>query len=563
MMPRTPAIGIQDFSEIIENKCFYVDKTTFIKEWWENMDKVTLIARPRRFGKTLTMSMLEQFFSVKYAKRSDLFNDLSIWTEEKYRKLQGTYPVIFLSFADIKDKNYRDTHTGICQIITDIYARNYFLLNCGILNESEQRYFLSVADDMADRVAAVSLKRLSEYLYRYYGKKVIILLDEYDTPMQEAYVNGYWDELAAFTRSLFNAAFKTNPYLERAILTGITRISKESIFSDLNNLTVVTTTSKIYENSFGFTEQEVFQALEEYNLTNQKQTVKKWYDGFTFGNQRNIYNPWSIIHYLKYKEFSAYWVHTSSNRLVYKLIQESSSEVKSDFEELLRGHSLVKRLDEQIIFSQLTENESAIWSLLLASGYLNVQHCTSDELSIRRYYHLTLTNEEVRMMFEDMVRDWFAREQKNYNAFIKALLSDNIEAMNHYMNKVALNVFSSFDTGNKPSKDVEPEKFYHGFVLGLIVELSNRYTVLSNRESGFGRYDVMLEPKDRQDIAVIMEFKVFHSQKEKSLEDTVKNALQQIKEKRYAASLEAKGISPDRIREYGFAFQGKTVLIGG
>ena len=297
-MARTVGIGIQNFEKIITNNCFYVDKTDFIREWWDSMDDVTLITRPRRFGKTLTMSMVEQFFSVDYANRGDLFEGLSIWNHEKYRELQGTYPVISLSFASVKEKDYKTTRKKICQLLTKLYAEHAFLLDSGVLYETDVAYFRRVSEDMDDSDASLALYQLSDYLYRYYGKKVIILLDEYDTPMQEAYVDGFWDEMVGFTRSMFNAAFKTNPWLERGIMTGITRVSKESIFSDLNNLEVVTTTSDKYATSFGFTEEEVFAALDECGLPSEKKQVKYWYDGFTFGKHEDIYNPWSILNFL-------------------------------------------------------------------------------------------------------------------------------------------------------------------------------------------------------------------------------------------------------------------------
>ena len=326
-MARTVGIGIQDFEKIIENNCFYVDKTYFIKEWWESQDAVTLITRPRRFGKTLTMSMMEQFFSVKYAGRRDLFEGLAVWQEEKFRKLQGTYPVISISFANIKERDYAGKRKKICQLIASEFTRNVFLLDGDCLTEQEKSIFCGKTADMDDVDATLAFNQLSEYLYRYYQKKVIILLDEYDTPMQEAYVDGYWEELTAFTRSLFNATFKTNPYLERAIMTGITRVSKESIFSDLNNLEVVTTTSDKYSEFFGFTEEEVFAALGEFGLSDQQQRVKDWYDGFSFGDRKDIYNPWSIINYIDKKKVGAYWANTSANSLVEKLLREGRANI--------------------------------------------------------------------------------------------------------------------------------------------------------------------------------------------------------------------------------------------
>lgn len=562
-MARTINIGNQNFENIITNRYFYIDKTAFLKEWWENGDTVTLITRPRRFGKTLNLSMVETFFSAEYAGRSDLFEGLSIWEEERYRELQGTCPVISLSFATVKNADYPSALTRICQLLTDLYRRNRFLLEGDLLSTKEKEEYENISQNVPEVVAAMTIHKMSEYLFRYYGRKAVILLDEYDTPLHEAYVNGYWEELIGFIRDMFNAAFKTNPYLDRALMTGITRISRESVFSDLNNLEVVTTTSVKYQDSFGFTQEEVSEALEEYDLSEKEERVKDWYDGFTFGNRTDIYNPWSILNYLEKKKFATYWANTSSNRLISKLIREGSMNAKTMMEDLIRGKSFHTQIDEQIVFDQLDNDECAVWSLLLASGYLKVKNYTIDEETGREDYELTLTNKEVRIMFERMIQGWFKGSASAYNEFIKALLRGDQKAMNAYMNRVALATFSFFDTGKEPSDATEPERFYHGFVLGLMVDLEDRYIITSNRESGFGRYDVLLEPREKCDNAIILEFKVHDPDDGKTLEGTVKAALEQIKQKKYAASMEAKGIPAGRIRTYGFAFEGKKVLIGG
>ena len=527
------SIGNQDFVSIRKNNCFYIDKTDFIREWWENQDSVTLITRPRRFGKTLNMSMTEYFFSVNHVDSRKYFEELNIWSYEKFRELQGSYPVISLSFADIKATTYESARRAIIRKLVRMYSQFEFLRNSEQLNEKDRAYFDSVEETMSDDAAAIAINYMSDYLERYYGKKVIILLDEYDTPLQEAYVHGYWKELTAFVRSLFNSTFKTNPYMERGLLTGITRVSKESIFSDLNNLEVVTTTSEKYSGFFGFTEKEVFNALEYNGLSREEENVRYWYDGFSFGKRKDIYNPWSITKYLDTGEYGTYWADTSGNVLVSNLIRRSPAKIKSEMEDLLQGRTISTDLDEQVIFEQLGRKRGAIWSLLLASGYLKVDRYEMDNRTGKRQYYLKITNHETMLMFEKMIEDWFSEEDSAYGNFKDALIAGNLDYMNQFMNQVALQTFSSFDTGNKPSEEQKPERFYHGFVLGLIVDLADKYRITSNRESGFGRYDVVMEPLKADLDAIVMEFKVQNITKEKSLEQTVENALRQIEEKEY------------------------------
>ncbi len=561
-MKKTVGIGIQDFGKIIEKNCFYVDKTAFIREWWENKDDVTLITRPRRFGKTLNMSMLDYFFSNKHADKGNLFEGLEIWKDKGFRSLQGTYPVIFLSFAGIKHADYKNTIETMNILLRNLFIQYQWLLKEEQFSESDREFFQRISFDMNESTAALSLNILCEWLHRYYGKKVIILLDEYDTPIQESFVYGFWEEMTAFMRALFNNTFKTNPYLERAVMTGITRVSKESIFSDLNNLVVVTTTSNEYETAFGFTEKEVFEAMDSQGIEpEEKENIKFWYDGFTFGNVTDIYNPWSVTMFLDKQKYDTYWANTSSNGLVGKLIREGKKEIKTDFERLLKGECIEANIDEQIVFDQLSKSINSVWSLLLASGYLKVDGILQENPEDDRLYRLMLTNFEVKKMFYKMVAGWF-EQSGEFNDFVSAMFRGDIRSMNRYMNMVALNTFSYFDAGNKPSGRKEPERFYHGFVLGLLVDKAKQYIVKSNRESGFGRYDVVMEPKDVTDTAVIMEFKVFDQEDgEKSLEDTARNALQQIEEKKYAVDLIQRGIPEERILRYGFAFEGETCLI--
>jgi len=564
-MAKVISIGNQSFESIREKDNFYIDKTNFIREWWDNDDTVTLITRPRRFGKTLNMSMLECFFSNKYKDRGDLFEGLEIWNDEKYRKLQGTYPVIFLSFAKIKQNTYEGAVKQIKNELINLYNAFDYIMKSDLYNENEKLQYKSIRVGMDDETAQDALNNLSNYLSRYYGKKVIILLDEYDTPMQEAYVNGYWEELVAFTRSLFNSTFKTNPYLERAIMTGITRVSKESIFSDLNNLKVITVTSDEYSKCFGFTEDEVFAALDEQGLSSEKEKVKLWYDGFTFGDEKDVYNPWSIINFLDEKKYKTYWADSSSNGLVNELIRTGSAEIKKTMETLIAGGTVEKNIDEQIVFEQLKTNKDAVWSLLLASGYLRVETFRTEGRLNKKIYSLKLTNYEVEQMFGTMIERWFGGADVPYNEFINAMLNGDIESMNEYMNRVTRGVISYFDTGKTPS-DEEPERFYHGLVLGLMVEQVDNYILNSNRESGYGRYDIMLEPIDKTNEkypGIVIEFKVINPRKENTLEETVAAALKQIEEKNYDAELVKRGVKEENIHHYGFAFRGKEVLIDG
>ena len=556
-MKKQLSIGIQGFDKLRTEDYYYIDKSDFISEWWENGDDVTLITRPRRFGKTLNMDMVHCFFSNHYKDRGDLFEGLSIWKDEKYRKLQGAYPVIFLSFAGIKETTLSGAKFQIKTLISRLYQENHYLTDSDLLSNTEKKSFENITPYMEDSETTFALNTLCMYLTRYYNQKVIILLDEYDTPMQEAYMGGYWDEFTSFIRSLFNSTFKTNPYLERAIMTGITRVSKESIFSDLNNLNVVTTTSEQYATCFGFTETEVFQALDDFGLSPEQQMVKQWYDGFIFGSQKDIYNPWSITNFLKHRKLRPYWASTSSNQLVSRLIRTASSRIKEQMEELLLGNEISVTFDEQIVFHQLDQNENSIWSLLMAAGYLKPEQVEYRGELLEPWYYLKITNKETRAMFVGMFKNWFLQKDSSYSQFMQSLLQGDTEAMNYFMNRLCLATFSYFDVGQD-----EPEKFYHGFVLGLMAEQMENYTLKSNRESGFGRYDVMLIPKKENLPAIIMEFKSKSRMYTETLEEALQKALQQIEEKNYDAELLALGIPKDHIRHYGFAFEGKKVLIG-
>ena len=561
-MARKIFIGEQDFVTLRENNYFYIDKTEFIRNWWEDGDNTTAIMRPRRFGKTLNMSMVNAFFSLDYEGRGqELFGDLRVWQHESMRQLQGRFPVIFLSFAMVKGSDCGSLLQKLREIIAAAFKKHAYLLASDVLDAADKAYFKKVRFCEQGVDWEVSIHKLSAWLSAYYKRKVILLLDEYDTPMQEAYAGGFWQEMTEFMRPFFNATFKSNEYMDRALMTGITRVARESIFSDLNHLTVVTVLDDMYNDAFGFSEAEVFAAMNEYGLTD-REGVKAWYDGFSFGNRRDIYNPWSIINFLKERgRFDAYWANTSANRLISNLLQSGSASLKKQFECLLQGRSIGAEIDHQVVFHDMTGNTNAIWSLFVASGYLTGERVQTGEAGLL-VYNLRITNYETRHMFAGMVSRWFKSGGDSYSDFLEALLHDDVEAMEDFLNDVSLRTFSFFDVGKLPGQRQEPERFYHGFVLGLMVDLRDRYVITSNRESGFGRYDIMLEPRNDSDNAIIIEFKVFRPQRERNLAEALRQALQQIEERHYAAALEAKGIPQERIRKYGFVFEGKKVAVG-
>lgn len=554
-MSRKIAIGIQNFERLISHRLFYIDKTDFIRKWWDNEDIVTMITRPRRFGKTLTLSMVECFFSTHYADRADLFQGLSVWKSEIFREMQGKWPVINLSFSSIKGKEH--LMDGFAQIIREAYHQHPELLSSDKLMPEDKEIYMKSYAFTGESYLAPALYNLCRLLNLHYGKKVIILLDEYDTPLQEAWLYGCWDETVTFIRELFNYTFKTNPYLERGLITGITKVSKNSVFSDMNNIRTITTSSQAYETDFGFTEQEVYEALEEQGLGSNewKQKVKAWYDGFTFGKQADIYNPWSITCFLKERQLRSWWVNSSDNAMVSELLRNGDIHLKQNLQALVLGESIIVPLQEEIVFEQLQDNEDSVWNFLISCGYLRIVNEDSDS---NGSYKVTVTNHEVELMLADQIKGWFQKSGRSYENFIAYLMKHDLEGMNYYMNKIAFSTFSYFDTSGS-----EPERFYHGFVLGMIIELRDRYEIRSNRESGLGRYDIMLIPRnpEKHDPAYILEFKVMNPAKETSLAQTASNALNQILERNYMAELLDRGYSPQQIYSYGIAFSGKQVLI--
>lgn len=553
-MGRPVPVGVQSYETLITKKLFYVDKTFFIRDWWNQNDEVTLIARPRRFGKTLNMHMVECFFSNRYSGRSDLFEGLTIWKYREFQALQGTYPVLFLSFGAVK----MHTPEGIReQLMGQLDLKLWELLDQTGKDALTEEEKLSLNRYLQTRIFPEKLQAipfLCRTYYRIYGKKTIILLDEYDTPALEAWTAGIWQEVADDLRNLLNIMFMSNSYLERALLTGITRISRESFFSDLNHLKVADMTSDSYATAFGFTEKEVFDAMDEQHLTN-KQEVKEWYDGFRIGAQCDIYNPWSIVNFLSEHELKAYWVHSASNRLISSIFRSGDRGRKMLLEDLMKDRPVFVPLQEDLSFQNLAFQGEAVWSLLFASGYLKIAEEKEDGR-----YGLIPVNREVKMLLVDMVKEWFDGTE-GYSGFLEALLCNDIFYMNEFMERTVQSLFSFFDTS---AEKAQPEKFYHGFILGLMVTLEKDYIIRSNRESGLGRADVLLEPRNSEGFpAIILEFKVHRGGHEKSLEETVESALRQIQEKKYETEFLERGIPQDRIYAYGIAFRGKEVLIRG
>ena len=554
------SIGYQDFGYIRENHLFYVDKTDFIAEWWENNRQVTLITRPRRFGKTLTMSMVDHFFSLRYANRADLFENTKIWKDEFYRKLQGTMPVIFTTFANVKGRNMKEAEDQICGIIREAFEDHRALLDSQVLSDSEKNNFRDLWERLWKNDVSVcndALNKLSMWLSLHHGKKVLILIDEYDTPLTEGYMSGYLDEMLSLMRNIFHSTLKTNRYLDRALLTGISRVARESLFSDMNHLQVASLTSPLFATSFGFTQAEVSDTLKCQDVDEQER-VREWYDGFTFGGVTDIYNPWSITNYLSLRQFRLYWANSGGYGLISRLLLQGRNSLKDDFRILLQGESIRKTFSESISFYDLEQEKSAIWALLLMAGYLRADHVSVEGVTTA---DLSVTNKETMFVLRQMVQRWFLRVEEVYQGFCKYLIEGDVELMNEFLQHIATEMVSYFDVGRRPGEK-EPERFYHGLVLGLVVDLWEQYEILSNRESGFGRYDIMMIPKEQDLPAILIEFKVRNSKQEKDLEETVSSALAQIEEKQYETELLSRGIEKSRIRKYGFAFEGKRVLVG-
>jgi Predicted AAA-ATPase/PD-(D/E)XK nuclease superfamily len=551
-------IGYSDFGRIIRDKMEYVDKTLFIKEILDNSHiQATIITRPRRFGKTLNLSMLRYFLSAEVDGQStkDLFDGLKI-TEypDAYMSHQGKYPVIFLTFKDIKSLTYEEAYSYFRHLISQLYDEHKYLLSSPQLTDHQRKNFLAILGKSADfGLLNNSLYDLTRYLNQHHGIKPWLLIDEYDSPIQASFFHGYYEQMISLMRGLLGSALKDNLFLERAVITGIMKVSKESLFSGLNNVMVYSLFNTKYSEHFGFTEAEVFGFLNKSQLNHLIPKIKHWYNGYQAGDT-TLYNPWSIINCLDSGgELKLYWVNTSDNVLLEHLLARADSLMKIDIESLLHNESITALIDENISFKDLETSSDALWSLLVATGYLKVLH--NEQKYALKQCELAVPNFEVLSLYQTLVQSWLIAPagQGRYLAFLFSLTEGRIDEFSQYLQKYLLETMSVFDASGK-----EPEKFYHGFVLGLIVSLSDTHEVQSNRESGYGRYDVILIPKDPEQLGIILEFKTVTSEKE-DLEQAAQQAVQQITDRQYETVLIQKGIH--RILKLGLAFHGKTVAV--
>ncbi len=551
-------VGISDFGIIRSGDYYFVDKSLFIKEIFDSGAAATLIPRPRRFGKTTNLSMLKYFFEKTTTSNIGLFDGLKISKHHEFMANQGKYPVIFLTFKDVKQYNWNDCYNMLVQLISEEFRRHNYLLSSDVLDSTQKKDFENIINRIASMtVYQNSLKNLSESLAKYHKQNPIILIDEYDTPIQAGFYHKYYDKIISFSRGFLSGGLKDNASLQFSVITGILRIAKESIFSGLNNLSVCSMLSSLYSDKFGMTETEVADAMAHYNLSNKIEDVKSWYNGYATGSKINVYNPWSIINLIKNNgEFEPFWVNTSSNDIVKDLIQHGSDELKEDFEALIKRESIRKAIEENIVFADLVENKAtnAVWSFLIFSGYLTFKNAAVE--NGQKYADLLIPNDEVAWFYRNVINSWCKNNigEKRYNLMLNSLISGEVEKFKELFTDFVLKSFSMFDVSGQ-----EPEKFYHAFVLGMLVSLGNEYVIRSNRESGLGRYDVMLIPNDKNKLGIIIEFKKRSQYQKETLEQAVVAALEQIEDKKYAQELNAFGIK--KILKLGIAFQGKSVLI--
>ena len=539
-------IGIDDFRELIENNYCYVDKTDLIEDILNRGSKVNLFPRPRRFGKTLTISMLDNYFNIKKKEENqELFNGLKIEnTSSEVKDAQGKHPVISLNLKGVKDVSWEKEYFLLQEKLSNLYRENREVME--VLDDKEKKDYMEIINQTGkEGLYVVSLRNLSKYLKRYYKQPVIILIDEYDAPIENGFINGFYDDVINFMRNFLGEALKTNDNLKFACLTGILRVSKESIFSGLNNLEIFSVLDEQYSEYFGFLPQEVDMLLDEYGTEN-KEEVKKWYDGYNFGGTE-IYNPWSILNVLKRKVIQPYWVNTGGTALLENMLKNASGDVKKDLEDLIEGKNVTSSLNENIVYSEIDGSRTNILNFLLMCGYLTlVNRERKDEIITGK---LKIPNLEVKLAFISIVNRWFEinNARKEVTDFQRAILENDKELAEIILNQLMLKSISYFDN---------VENFYHGFVLGLLVDMGEKYIVESNRESGYGRYDMKIEKRDGT-LGIILEFKTV--QEEDKMEEMAQKALEQIEEKAYYNDMKERGIT--NIFKYGIAFNNKKVVM--
>lgn len=565
-----PPVGESNFRNLIEyrdtegNPYLFVDKSLLIKAILDDSSHVKLIVRPRRFGKTLNMSMLHHFFAEKVESKptASLFENLKITMYKKYlERFQGKYPVINLTFKDVKASNFEDAYEKFKLLISKIYESNIDILignslSGNPLTERQKKIVESILDRNASYSDTnASLKELSFYLYRYYGVKPIILIDEYDTPIQAAYLANYYKEMIAFIKGFLGTALKDNPYLEQAILTGVLRISKESIFSDLNNVSTYSVFHPRYSEYFGFTEKEVSELLSKSSLEDKFIEVTDWYNGYKCGHT-TLYNPWSIVNYIKNEgRLNHYWVNTSDNILIKNLIIHASSQVKEQLKSILHGNPVVKSLNENIVYDQIETSDSALWTLLVMSGYLKIKSCESNEPPFT--YQVDVPNSEVRDLYRKLIGEWLSgvNDASLFNNFIVELLQGNMNNFEENLQRIMMQTLSVHDIKGK-----DPEKFFHGFLLGLVACIdSQQYLIQSNKESGFGRFDIAIIPKDTSKLGIIFEVKNTNHAGSETLTQLATEALLQIEKLSYIAIFTQHNIH--KVLKIGLAFSGKKLVV--
>ena len=547
MRKKAVPVGIEDFERIINEDYYYVDKTLLIEELLINRAPVTLFTRPRRFGKTLNMSMIKYFFDVKNKEENKkLFENLKISNSE-YMSEQGKYPVIFISLKDLKGNSWKECLKRLKLFIFDLYAEFEYIREK--MNEWDKRKFEKVLYEQEDADYIMSLKFLADSLYKYYGEKAIILIDEYDAPIINAFDKGYYNEAINFFQTFYSSALKTNNSLKYGILTGITRIIKEGIFSGLNNLYVNTILSRDYSEYFGLLESEVVEMLDYFGMKYKIEEVKEWYNGYIFG-ESEVYNPWSIVNYVREKEIKAYWANVSGNTLLENMLNHAGESVYDDLKRFTDGESIEKYISDGTTIKSLLSNDDEIWQLLLYSGYLTKDEKQEKE-SDSNVYNLKIPNKEIRKYFGNMFLNRFFGTEVKTNILIKALEGGDIKKFEETLGEIMINMLSHFDL------DKEMEKIYQVFMIGLVGFLMGKYEIISNDESGYGRYDLAMIPIKSNEKAYLMEFKI--SKTKKGMEVSAEKALKQIDEKKYDTKLKARGIK--NILKIGIAFYGKEVKV--